>query len=665
MRICAVVKYPPIQGGVSTQSYWMCRLLAARGHQVHVVTNAAEVEPEYRTWFLDGDEARLETEFSNGGFVRVRSTDHWEDGRFGYIPAANPFSTKLASMAAEVVREQDCDLLVAWYLEPYGLAANLASSWTGRPFVVRHAGSDRHALMSHPELSTAYKEVLRSAAGVLTAGADFSGFGIPAERTLEVPGAYRPDEFSPATPAMDVNAVVRRLAEKDCPYVINTARLRADVPTIGIYGKTGPTKGTFDLISALGELRRRGISFQFLAMGGGHHRTRLVDAVNEAGLGDVTWTLPFLAPWRVPGFIRACTAVCFLEHGFTVKRHTPGVATEVLSCGVPLVVSAEIAAKQPYHERLADTVNHFLVPEPSDRARLADTLAQVLEDPSATLGRGLAGAALLDRAPDTADDFGARYERALSRAVATGGRPPTIAGPTMKALLRTHCPATVRLLGDDVSDLLSGPVDEVRRPGDGALLTLYRLTRLLHESGRLRGDEPRAQMARAEHHLLWFAVDAEGVDGVPVFPAASFTLPHLADLTDAQIRTLRPVSSSLLRIERFSIDVAGYARHVAGDTENGAHLIPETGDTRVLLFHKRPQLGGSILEIDGPVAEVLRACDGTNTLASIERGSPQEPIRPPLRRLVESLHRSAAIAFAGHRPFGEPATGRSRSATAR
>ena len=636
MKICAIVKYPPIEGGVSTQSYWLCRLLAARGHQVHVVTNAGEVEPRYRAWFLDGDEARMEADFPSGGFVRVRSTGGWDDGRFGYIPAANPFATKLAAMATEVVREQDCDLILAWYLEPYGIAASLASSWTGRPFVVRHAGSDRYALMSHPELSTGYKEVLRSAAGVLTAGADFSGFDIPAERTLEVPGAYRPEEFSPTTPALDVNAVVRELADRNCPYVTNTAPVRDDVPRIGVYGKTGPTKGTFALIAALGELRRRGRPFQFLVMGGGHHWSRMVAAADEAGIGDMTWTLPFLAPWRVPGFIRACTAVCFLEHGFAVRRHTPGIAAEILACGVPLVVSREIADKQPYWDRPEDAADHFLVSDPADRTELTGVLARVLQDPAAARRRGDTGAALVG-ASDS-DDFGARYEHALRRV----GTPDAVAEPTMEALLPAHCPATVRLLGEGLADVLAESADA--RP-NGTLLSLYRLMCRLREAGRLDGNEALPQMARAEHRFLWFAVDAEGIDGVPVFPVSTYTVPRLAELDDARVRTLRPVSSRLLRVERFDIDVPAYARRVATERAEAASTIPDRGTSHLLLFHKRPQLGGAIMRIDETVAELLGAFDGTTPLASIDGGS-----RPSLRRLVETLHRSRAIAFAGHGP---------------
>jgi len=58
-------------------------------------------------------------------------------------------------------------------------------------------------------------------------------------------------------------------------------------------------------------------------------RTALV----EAGIAERTLILPFLPNWRVPEFIRACTAVCFLERGFRVAIHAPMVAREVLACG--------------------------------------------------------------------------------------------------------------------------------------------------------------------------------------------------------------------------------------------------------------------------------------------------------------------------------------------
>ena len=48
MNICILGKYPPIEGGVSTHTYWLARGLAGRGHQVHVVTNADDIDSSTR-----------------------------------------------------------------------------------------------------------------------------------------------------------------------------------------------------------------------------------------------------------------------------------------------------------------------------------------------------------------------------------------------------------------------------------------------------------------------------------------------------------------------------------------------------------------------------------------------------------------------------------------
>jgi glycosyltransferase involved in cell wall biosynthesis len=55
MKICIIAKYPPIEGGESSKAYWLARALGQRGHEVHVVTNALEVEEEYREQLSDYD----------------------------------------------------------------------------------------------------------------------------------------------------------------------------------------------------------------------------------------------------------------------------------------------------------------------------------------------------------------------------------------------------------------------------------------------------------------------------------------------------------------------------------------------------------------------------------------------------------------------------------
>ena len=63
MRICVIGKYPPIQGGVSARNYHMAHELAKRGHQVHVVTNAREVELPWRLLMRQEDWDRCEADY--------------------------------------------------------------------------------------------------------------------------------------------------------------------------------------------------------------------------------------------------------------------------------------------------------------------------------------------------------------------------------------------------------------------------------------------------------------------------------------------------------------------------------------------------------------------------------------------------------------------------
>src|SRR5262249_16105502 len=123
--------------------------------------------------------------------------------------------------------------------------------------------------------------------------------------------------------------------------------------------------------------------FNFLAMTQGTHSGQFGSYIRETGIVDRTWILPFLPHWKVPGFIQACTAVCFLERDFPVAIHGRTVPREVLACGKCLILSAEILKKQFYHDRLADMENLLVVNNPKDHGELADKLRHIIEDPKA------------------------------------------------------------------------------------------------------------------------------------------------------------------------------------------------------------------------------------------------------------------------------------------
>jgi glycosyltransferase involved in cell wall biosynthesis len=650
MKLCVIGKYPPIQGGTSTQTYWFCRLFADRGHHVHVVTNASEVEPGYRAWFLPGDEEQLQGSTRAGGELTLAASQDWDPRRFQYIPAGNPAVTRLAAMATEIVREKRCDLIFAWYLEPYGIAASLTAAWTGVPYVVRYAGSDRSCLMPHPEAGLAYKEVMRQAAGVLTMGEDLSGFGIPADRAVEAPGRYLPPDFAPWTSAADLDAIIRELRGMDCPYLRNTRPLDPALPVVGMYGKVGATKGTFDLLQAATLLHRRGSPVQVVIMGGGTMWPLMLTAIADAGLDEVVWTLPFLAPWRVPGFIRACTAVCFLEHDFAVVQHTPAVAAEVLVCGTALIVSAEVAAKQAFFPLLSNGNNLFLVENPADHAALADVIADVAADPVGTRAVGLRGAELV-RSVEPGHAEG--YEHAFGTCLARWHRPPR-ARPTAfrtetERLLRACCPATVELLGPNLTAEVETACSRCRDQGT-AKLAAFLVTRDLAARASCTWPPSRLrQLAMLEHYLLWFGTDAEGIAGQAMF---SVPVTAQASLESVNSGALYPVASRHLRVDRFAADVLA---EMTGLNNHGLRLSTLPGGTwQTLLFHKRPDLSGAIYRIGAGTRELIARCDGATSLAEI---TARTAAGQSLVCLIERLRDAGIVAFARYpaataaRPF--------------
>src|SRR6202007_591740 len=140
----------------------------------------------------------------------------------------------------------------------------------------------------------------------------FVGMGVLPSRIMEAP-PYLHDThfFSPHGAALDLNAV----AICDGAGMPLNTQDKA-IPAFGVYGKVGAAKGTFDLITALGRLGAEGRSFQFAAMVGSESGAIMRKTLVRSRMAERTLILPYLPNWRVPEFIRACTAVCFLERHF-------------------------------------------------------------------------------------------------------------------------------------------------------------------------------------------------------------------------------------------------------------------------------------------------------------------------------------------------------------
>jgi glycosyltransferase involved in cell wall biosynthesis len=674
MRICILGKYPPIEGGVSAHTYWLARGVAERGHEIHVVTNADEVEDMYRLTLTPNDWQWYQPSFaSTGGRVLLHNATSFNRRTMDYIPCANPFVSKLASLATDIVRSYDCQVILAYYYEPYAVAGWLASRWTCRPLLVKHAGSDLDRLFGVPDLATTYKEILRSAEGVVTQPKlipRFLGMGVRQDRLYhDVPYSVPTEVFHPQAELLDI-------AELALPSLIEEAaatpgKFNPKIPSIGIYGKVGQSKGTFDLISALGILAREGTRFNLLAMVGKAQGEKLIPALRDAELLTRTYVIPLLPNWKVPSFIRVCTAVCFLERDFPVEIHGPIVPREVFACGTCLILSEEIARKQRYREELTPGRNVVMVKDPRDHVNLAIALSSVLTYPNQALEIGARGVRI-SRLIENYSTYTAGWEQMFARHISAESYVSPLAS------------GEPRRFGTSPSDALQLTVPEI------VSLLLHRSSGLIEEflQQSLDGNPFGIAVQFCEFVIARLTTNLWGND-LPQFvdvvryskarlismhdPPAEFKPPffvvdrlHGKAVSEQTVWGLRPIRSNSIRVEEFDYDVSGLFIHLAtsflglvNNLEEGVAAVRK--ERTFVLFQRSVNLVPGELRIDEATRELVSACDGTRTTEGLvqyffhyfssETFEQHEETKTKVISALDRLYRARVIVF-GEQPSG-------------
>ncbi len=644
IKACFIIKYPPIQGGVSRHGYWLARDLAERGHQIFVVTNAAEVEDEYRIYMDEDDRDWYEPRFEDsGGFIKVRNSQPVNKNLI-HIPFTNPFVTKLASIATQVIRRHNCQIIFSYYLQPYGLAAYLASQWTGVPYVVRHAGSDLGRLMRQRDLTTAYREVMKAAACVWTGLNDSNSFlamGVREERIWRGQANSLARIFNPQTPPLDLNELLKKLATVESEHVqgvlTNTASLDLSKPTIGIYGKVGEVKGSFDLLSALRRLKQEGLDFNFVALTQGRDFPSFKAAIREHGLQERTWTFPFIPNWRVPGFIRACAAVCFLERDFPISFHGPGIPKEILACGTCLILSNEIAAKQrPLGDKFNHGENVLIVADPKEHDELARNLRFVIQHPDQASAIGLNGRSLLERkaaSPRKPRERIVVLEEKLEeiieahQAEANRSITETTPAPDRKQHLKSRLPHTSALLNGNWERLVEAycgqPSETLNQFGDAVRFCEFLEGQLAHLTDVSCYLE---NMLRYEKQCNFLYADFRGASVFASESEAPTLFGPRAGRAPAGIKSMstrprgtdellrhKPFKARGLSVETFDYDV----EEVADCLERGEEVGVLPADKKFILFKKEPNFIGVRLELSEATKYLLDYCDGRHTVREI------------------------------------------------
>jgi glycosyltransferase involved in cell wall biosynthesis len=629
VRICVLGKFPPIQGGVSMRTYWVAHGLAARGHEVHVVTNAKEAQPPFRMHMRVEDWKRCEARY-DGGSVRVHWTDPVDRSQ-SYIPMAAPYISKLATVAAHVHSERPFDVIYSHYLEPYGVAAHLAAQMTGVPHVARMAGSDAGRLWHHPQLDALYDHVLRSAEAVIAAGKVAERAvrrGVAPDR-IAFGGQFAVPEdlFTPDGPALDLATLRADVATDPHLRDLTWGGFAGDRPHFGVCGKLGENKGSFALLAAMHRLKQAGLDVGLVALA--HGRPAVEKSfrarARKLGLADRILQIPFLPHWRIPEFLRGCLAVCCLEQDFPIGFHSPMIPFEVLLCGTCLVASTEVIAKLPAYGRLPHGYGCVAIEDVNDVETLSSALAAIVEDPEPAAAVGSRGRAFArDLQKGTA--FPQTLERILEAAAARQRVSSRTGGSTIDAVVEPReCdfPLT-RLAQAEIAKTA-----RTRGPSEtapGRMIDLARAREVLAvlqrglDKGRM-SFEPLASAVQIEIAIATAETAADKSD--PVQGSSGLFRLHTRRwaMGYGDLGGLVLLRDPRLRVLEFDFDVW---RFMTATTAAEFPASPTPRRSYIIAFARSSGEQRSPLLIDGVTARILELSDGTRTAAEIIRHLHQE-----------------------------------------
>ena len=348
MKITFVGKYPPIVGGESTKLYWLAKKLGEKGHECSIVSDCQERE----------DKAILNLEDLN--YLQPKNVNLYSTSLVSLEMNERQFKTeRLADLSIKAVGKKDSDLIIGWYLLPYGSAASIASQYTGKDYILQHAGSDMKNFFGSQNLKSFLLNQFASARSIMSYPSYFNAFSKGKENVF----------FH--------NPKIDQKGFEECPE-FNRPDYLQNRKLITFLGKISESKGALDLLNAyclMGESKE----YTLVYIGEGKIKKDLQKIVNERNLQNVFFLSP-VPTWRVPGILRLSDVFFLGERGFYVKNHFSRKGIEAMLCRSPLIISYEMKNKGAY-TKLIDGENCIGV-DPRDTKQLSGKLKQLLGDES-------------------------------------------------------------------------------------------------------------------------------------------------------------------------------------------------------------------------------------------------------------------------------------------
>jgi glycosyltransferase involved in cell wall biosynthesis len=339
MNICILSKFPPIEGGISSKTYWLSRGYAAAGIPVHVISNGNTVEDEYRIKECD----LVKNPVKGIIMHEVEKSLPW------HIPEDSHSLAKLIEKTLEINRLYPMDVIDTGYLVPYGIAGYIVNKITGIPYIIRHGGSDLEKFLKPGIFKNILELVLKNASAIITDRFHEAFFPAYKEK-LEFIAPYVPDStiFSPGL-------------KKINPF-----------PVLLYVGKINwywQRKG-LDMIAGCAPFLPKGWELNIIGQGRGVERFK--QFIRQSGIDEIHLQ-SFVNPVQVPLLLQNTDYVFCFSVDDPIKTIS-NTLLEAIHCGTTVIVNDTFDSS--LYDGLVNNINDFILRVPLSKPQ---ELVQIIE----------------------------------------------------------------------------------------------------------------------------------------------------------------------------------------------------------------------------------------------------------------------------------------------
>ena len=340
--IAILSKYPPLEGGIAAKTYWMARGLAARGHEVHIITNRLDAGREYH--IQDNDEPP--EVLPNLWVHRPEEEVPW------HIPEDDENFLTLLDLTIRVIQAHEVQILDTGYLVPYGIIGYLAKRITGIVHVLRHGGSDIEKFFKGKVLDITLREAITYADTVVTE---------EQHRKLLEP--------------INRNLVLQP------PYIVDAkafASVQSPSPKqrLAVIGKVNYHWQSRGLHHIAEIMRRFTGQFECMFVGQGKGMLDFQSTLSQEAISNIIWK-PFVPPWKMPSLLNQLDAIFLFESGLP-HPVVSNLAMEAMCSGVGIITDRTDFAKT-YKGLVAVGEEQVLVIQPEDPSLAAEEIVRWME----------------------------------------------------------------------------------------------------------------------------------------------------------------------------------------------------------------------------------------------------------------------------------------------